>query len=279
MDIPNFTVDSTEANNVEHMGRLGVSKESFDRSITWISPHASWGGTHFDDYDYDLIHNDAYIKLQNALLEILREAIEQQKAAGNFLFGHDFHYEELGKIDERYPDLVDEWIKAALKDNPQANRYLRLSSSFYIALCISLLKKKELEKAIPLYWRLQDAVMRVRVVDYHTKMELIDLALFASFPTDCLKSAWSSKLEQANSDQKLLQVAVYAQHGEATDWLWTYISEGIRSTVPLIKARSIVLSGFFDDQKALDVLDEILRNNDENTWTTKLAEVSKISME
>lgn len=275
IDTPNFTVDSTEANNVEHMGRLGVSKESFDRSVTWISHHASWGGTHSDDFDFNIFDNNSYINRQKSLLDILREAIAQQKAAGNFLFGHDFHHEELGKIDERYPDLVDEWIKAALKDTPQVNRYLRLSSSFYVALCISLLKKKEMEKALPLYWRLQDAGMRVKVVDYHTKMELIDLALFASPPTDRLRKAWSSKLEEANSDQKLLQVAVYAQHGEATNWFWTYINEGIRSTVPLIKARSIVLSGFFDDQKALDILDDILRNNGENTWITKLVEDSK----
>ncbi len=274
LDVPNFTVNSTEANDVEHMSRLGLDKDSLARSITWISPHATWGGTDSDEPDFNLTNEAAYIERQKTLLAILRDAVEQQKVAGNFLFGHDFFLEELDNIIERYSSLVDEWVQAVLNDSVQARRRLRLSSAFYTALCISLFKEKDAGKAISLYWRLKDTGMGVRVIDYYMKMELVDLALFGGLPTDRLRSAWTSKLEQAKSDHGLLQVAVYAQYGTAADWLWSYIMEGIHSAAPVTKARAIVLSGFLDDQKALDALEKVLHSSSD-TWIAVLAEVSK----
>ena len=273
LDLPEFTVDASASGEVEHLSRRGLPKDIFSQSVRFINPDQSWGGLPDQMPDLNLENVEQFQERQRKLIQILREAVAQQAAAGNAWFGEVVYPNELQAIIEQYPDLVRQWVQAATATEPEAYRRLRLCGSFYGALCVGLLGK-DTQMATSLYWRLQKAGTRVHVVDHFSGVEFLDLAFFNAEPDVNLRGAWSEKLEQATTDQELLRIAFLAQHGKAKNWLLKYVAEGTGSPIPISKARSIILLGFSDDQETLGVIDQLLQTQPE-TWIGDLAKASK----
>jgi len=273
VDLPDLTVDSSVTRDVRRFNLRGFPEGTFSRSVTFRSPHESWGGSKGKGLDLAELDPSSFDERQQKLLKIAREAVEQQEAAGNLWFGREFRRAGLDEVVKQRPDLVAKWVQAAITDDSDALCHLNRSSSFYAALCAALLGE-DVDKAVALYWRLQEAGARVHVIDQDTGMEILDFDLFSVPPSDTLTNAWKSKLEQCNTDQELLKVAVLSQYGTGKDWLWSYIAERVESAAPVDRARSILLLGFFDDQKALEALQQLLQSQPD-TWLRKLAKTSK----
>jgi hypothetical protein len=271
MDLPDFTIDADVSGKVERISRRGLPEGTFSRSVTFFqSPHASWGGTQGESADLGEWNAgiNTISKRHQTLLQIIREAVEQQEASGNFWFGRPFRAIELSKVIEQYSNLVSEWVRAALADGMDASRLISRSGSFYAALCIALLEKN-VDTAVQIYWRLQKVMSPAHVVDKYTGFDL-----FRASASDTLKETWKRMLEECNTDQGLMKIALLCQFGTGKDWLWSYITEGINSSAPIDRARSIVLLGFFDDQNALKALQRLLQNQPD-TWVKDLAQTSE----
>jgi hypothetical protein len=273
LDLPPFTVESSIDGRVQHVSRWSLA-DSTERSIDFVSKYTRWGGVeqsgeaNFEDWNAD-----AAVENRRKLVEIVHEAITQQKNAGNVWFGQDFRGTGLDQVVTSRPDLIDQWITNADAATSQGRGYIRRGSSFYDALCSALLQK-ETEKGVKLYWQLQETHARMPVVDSETEIDLLDFALFDATQNDHLVAAWQRKLEECQSDQELMKVALLAQRGTGAEWLWSYISTLVNSAIPIDKARSRVLLGFFDGQDALTLIDQLL-GRDPDTWVLNLVRAAK----
>lgn len=276
IDLPDFTVDSTVSGTVVHFSRVGIADNTLADSVTFQSLHSTWGGRGSGGFDLEKWKEkwnaESFAERQKALLQILRAAIEQQKAAGNIWFGQWLPPESLKEVIEQHPDLVAEWVRAVLEDGSDGMRYLNQTGSFYTALCLALLGRSQ-DSGVALYWRLQEAGTRVHVIDRDTEIEEVDFALFNASPTDTIQSAWERKLRQCSTDQELLKVTVLSQYGAAKNWLWSWAAERTNSSVPIEKARAIALLGFLDDQEAREALQQ-LSQSQPDTWLGKLVKTS-----
>lgn len=269
IDLPPFNVEASASGDVERVGRLHLAEDLSTRTIRFVDPSSTWGGMEGSgDVNLTDWNAGAFEEHRRRLWEIIREAIEQQKTAGNSWFAQSFHAEALDKIVDERPDLVAEWTASAVPEG-----VVRRGSSFYSALCAVLLTEKP-GTGVKLYSRLQEPHARIRIVDHHTQIDLLDFALFDVAASEEVVDAWRRKLEQCNTDLELMKITLLAQHGTAGDWLWSYINERINSTVPLDRARAIVLLGFFDGSQAPDLIRQQLQNQS-NGWPEELARTAE----
>jgi hypothetical protein len=273
LDLPRFSVQSSHTNRTQYVPRWRLN-DSSERSLTFASKYDRRGGLEeTEEISFEDWNADAAVEHRGKVTSIVHEAIEQQKQAGNVWFGKDFRGNALDQVVAERPDLVDTWISSTDPTNAQAREYIRRGSSFYDALCTTLLDK-EPEKGVKLYWQLQESDARIPVVDSDTEIDLLDFALFQAASNEHLVAAWQRMVEQCWTDQQLMRVAALLQHGSGSEWLWSYIDTRIHSTIPIHKARSRVLLGFFDTQEALALLDDLLPG-EPDTWTLSLVKTAK----
>lgn len=269
IDLPPFDVESNASGDVRQINRRKLTNDHFTRSITFLDPNSTWGGMEESgDLNWADWNVNASLEQERKLREIISETIKQQKAANNSWFGHSFHEKTLDKVIQERPDLVAEWLSAALP-----NKTIRRGSSFYSALC-SVLLKEQADKGIDLYSRLQETDARIRIIDHDTQLELLDFALFDTTPSEEVKNAWRRKLECCNTDQGLMRITVLARKGTGGEWLRSYINERLHSTTPLDKARAIVLSGFLDDQQSLELTQRLVQRQPD-TWPVEIAKMAQ----
>ncbi len=269
IDLPAFDVESSASGDVQRVNRRKLANDYSTSSITFLDPNSTWGGME-ESGNPDLANwnANAAVDQQRKLWDIIGEAIEQQKTAGNSWFGQNFHEETLDKVIEECPDLVAKWISSALP-----NKTIRRGSSFYSALC-SVLLKEQADKGIELFSRLQETDTRIRIIDHDTQLDLLDFALFDTTPSENVKNAWQRELERCDTDQDLMRITLLAQNGTGGDWLRSYINERLHSTAPLDKARAIVLSGFLDDPESLETTQQLVQSQPD-TWPGELAKTAE----
>jgi len=262
------------ADSDPHRYRMRLADDLSHRSITFLDENSTWGGTqgseHFDLADLSENAMDAY---RQNLLTPLRLVIEQQHAAGNLWFGREFRIDTLDQVIKERPDLVDEWIAKCSPLDPAASHYIHYGNSFYAELCCCLLLH-QIEKGLLLYWRLQESLARIRVIDGRTKIDLLDFSLFKSPMHPESEKAWQQKLEQCRTDQELMTVALLAEFGTAQAWLGRYVEERVQVTAPLEKARAVVLLGFLEPEEAKLHLQSYPRPLPEN-WVGQLLQTAQ----
>jgi hypothetical protein len=267
-DVPPFTIESSASGEVHHVSRHGLAEDSSTHSIRFVGPYSTWGGLEESgDQDFTDWNASGFVERRRRLWEIIQEAIKQQQAAGNTLFGREFEGWVLDKVLECRPELLTEWLSDSLPE-----KIIRLGSSFYSALCAVLLEKQP-SKGVELYSRLQEVRGRTRVIDHDTRIDLLDFALFDAAPSEVITGAWRRELERCDSDQDLMRIALLAQRGTAGDWLRSYVGERIDSRVPIDKSRAIVLSGFLDDRQSLEAIRRLTRKESES-WPVELAKTA-----
>jgi len=269
VDLPPFNVEASVSGDVQRVSRLNLADDSSTRSIRSVNPSSTWGGME-ETGDISLLdwNPRAFEEHRRQLWEIIRDAIEQQTAAGNSWFSQSFHFETLDKVINERPDLLAEWTAGAVPKD-----VVRRGSSFYSTLCAVLLDEQP-DKGIELYLRLQEADARVRFVDHHTKIDLLDFALFDAAAGEELVGAGQRKLEECDTDLELMKITLLAQRGAGGDWLWSYIDERLHSSVPLERARAIVLLGYFDGPQPPELIRQLLRSQYDG-WPKELARVAE----
>lgn len=274
IDFPPTEVEAgiAEDEAIVMRSRVGLSRSMFSRSVTFLSRHAFWGGMdkgHLKELLGNLTSVDEQLQ---TLSQIVRQTIEQQIEAGNTWFAQGFHTDGLDQVLHQRPDLVNEWLEGAFAEHPEGVRRLHLGRSFYGALCTMLLRNAS-DKGAALYWRLEEVGSAIRVIDRNSKIRLLDYALFEAPPIAEMKSAWERKIEGCDTDRELMGIAFVAQHGSGQEWLWSRVKQGVQSSVPLEKSRSMTLLGFMETEEAAELISTLLEKQP-NTWVKRLLETS-----
>jgi hypothetical protein len=158
-----------------------------------------------------------------------------------------------------------------LTKHPEAKRLLLLGRSFYEALCAALVPNAP-EKAISLYWRLQEEAVGVHFVDRYTNIRILDYALFNGPSASVVMAAWDRRLMQCRIDRELMEVVLVAQAGNGEGWLWSWIERGLHSPIMLEQARSFTLVSFLNNERAGDLLNEGLKKQ-AGTWIAEVIEI------
>lgn len=268
-DFPPTDLETGE--KVAERTRLRLSPTTLSRSVTFMSRNFTWGGTTADNSTGIFQSWESSNEERHNLVQIARRAIEEQIEAGNLWFDQHFHTDELEQILDRRPDLVSKWVEFALADTDDAVRRIRLARSFYEALCTVLLRR-EPDIGSQLYWRL-DTSGGITVRDAHSKIRVLNYALFKAPATDGIQDTWKRRLEQCTTDQELMQVAIVAQHGNGRNWLQSYIEQRVHSSAPLEKSRSFTLLGFTEAEEGFEVLSELLKT-EPDPWIKDLLRTS-----
>lgn len=265
----------SESEDFPKLCRIQLSDNLNSQKITFLSREASWGGLDRGDSQglEELVLPNIIEQSQQIQRQTINEIIKQQTAAGNTWFAKRVFPNVLDQIVKNYPHLVGQWLNPVLTGTSEGRRYLCLGYSFYEALCTVLLKIDP-ARGVLLYWRLQNSGIKTDVIDEHSNFKLIDYALFQALPSEDIKHAWQRKLEECTSDSELLEIAVLAQHGDSSDWLWETILQGVKSTAAFEKSRAIVLLAFMQERRAFDHLNSLLEGQPD-TWIRDLLEYSQ----
>jgi hypothetical protein len=273
-DLPPFTIESKTDAEIQDISHRTLPSELFNRSISFMNFSSTRGGiAGSDDFRPEDFDESALEDQTERLREIVHDSIDQQHSAGNILFGQEFHTYGLDQIVNQRPDLVTGWLSRIDPNTREGRAFISRASSFCDALCTVLLRE-QVEAGIELYWKLQESLTRIRVIDHYTQVDLLDFALFDVTASESIMRAWQRKLEESYSDAELLRVAMLAQHGNGGEWLWSYTSERSNSSLPIDKARSRVILGFIERPEAFASIERLLET-DPDTWVRRLAQKSK----
>jgi len=255
---PNLPVDFPQSEMVcdisikaKSFQRIGLSRSEFSRSVKFVTREAFWGGRANENRDNieDLLKSDT-LNEQSTLIQIACEAMNEQVQAGNAWFAHQFvAIEALDNLVTRRPDLMEKWLAPILRQEGVATKLIVLGRSFYEALCEIVLTKMP-EKGSHLYRELDSKNSAIRFLVGPTRIPLLEHALFRSPPVEGVVEVWNDKLRRCKTDRELFELAISAQQGTAITWLWTRIDQGLASPVLIDRARSAMLLGFLDGDRA-----------------------------
>jgi hypothetical protein len=276
-DFPLIEILREPSSDAKPFHRIGLSRSDASSSVRIISRDAFWGGTsHIKEEDIEELFNPKTKEQQKSLIKIAREALEEQIEAGNVWFAREFSIETLDEVVMLRPDLVDRWLAPIINDEPIARKLLILARSFYESLCEILLNISP-EKGIRLYRQLTDKGSAMRFLASGTRIPIIHYALFRSKPVEPILEAWDSRLKDCKTDRELLEIAIAAQEGGATDWLWRTIKDGRNSNIILNQARSVMLLAFLEGDQSAQKLREQLKSNPETLIDKLVTEVWQLS--
>jgi len=253
---------------------LIISSSLFSQSITFRSRYASWGG--ILENDFQRVANFMNRQAWDNKYEEARKAFElariQQIEAGNHWFGRQFYPDALDEVIQESPELASQWIDAIFDESRQSIRRVHLASSFYQCLCMRLFQTDP-EQGQKVYWGLKKRGSGIVVIG-ETGIAKIDYALFKAPVTHNIQNAWLKKLDECESDADLLKIAMLAQSGNGSEWLWSIIENGIASEVPLDRARASTLVGFYEGEQAISLIEQTMER-EIGTWHRKLLESSQ----
>jgi hypothetical protein len=258
VDLPDFTVFSNTQRQDDRLGQRSLAQPS-SHKVTYYAPNATWGGISKETFPFEELNGNptSFDEQQVALLKLVDEVIQAQEGVGNYWFSRDSYAEDIKLIVERHPEYVEAWTQAVFQDTVAAEILLNKLSSFYHALCVALLEINP-SQGVALYLRIREARIRVRVIDYVTRFELLDHALLAATPSEVMVKEWQQRLEGCLSDKEMATVTLLAQYGTGIEWLNTYITESLSSPIPINRIRALSLLGFLDDEKTLALLYHLL---------------------
>ncbi len=270
VDFPPVDIEASDV--VTKLTRRSLSSSTLSKSITFLSRSSTWGDASEDDFKELFPNWEAIDKQRAKMAEIVQQAVEEQKEAGNAWFADRFHGATLEEVLETRPDLVSKWVNFALEDSGAGMRWIRLARSFYTELCAMLLKH-EPSTGTRLYQRLVEVGGGTTVVDSRSKIPLLDYALFEAPAIDIVCFAWKRRLEKCTTDEELMHVAIVAQFGNGRDWLQSYIDQRIDSSAALGKSRAFTLMGFIETQETCECLSQ-LSETAPDTWIRDLLKTS-----
>lgn len=277
-DLPEMEiqVDLTVENPLEQ-DWVGIPSSAFSRTITFVNRNASWGGLRHNSQGEEQWNNDwgNWVNRQQRDARVaFEQAMKQQVEIGNHWFGRHFYSEPLDEVLRIRPDLANSWLNERSDDQTEFLRRLHQASSFYQALCMSLLRTDP-DRGVELYSKLRENRVLL-TYGATTHLSFIEYALFEAEPTSAVVSAWEQRLDECTHDSDLLKVAILANTDSAKSWLHGVIRAGTQSEISYQKARAIVLMGFCEIDDITDEIDYLSSAYPQSSWWTKLLSTAKL---
>lgn len=273
-DLPAMYLDdSLDAPDVTSVDRREVVDHQNKHSVRSTAKAGSWGGDiGVNLEDIQRIMSDDFERHQQERLTRIDAVVRQQVAAGNYWFTRRFLPYALDEVVQARPDLVEQWVMSVLPPRADARHRLRAGSTFYEALCHTLLQTHP-EQGIALYQQLHGTPAPIVTQSRYSDICLLDHALFRAPAIAAVQQAWQQRIAYATTDQELLEMVVTVQSEQAQEWLWLYIERLLQSTVPLDYMRGLTLLGFVDSDAWSERLIG-LQHQVPDTWVRVLVNTS-----
>jgi hypothetical protein len=192
------------------------------------------------------------VQVARATLDAL---FERARQLGISMFGKQFRRYGLPEVIRLRPELIEAWL--SMLEGDGSRMIIWRASEFYRSLALAL-ASTDPERAIGIIRRLRDEDSGARTVFTPLK---IDSLLYAAFEVgDCSEAIQfrSEVLDEATTDEALLEYALVAQEVGAEKELTSLIERGAASGVLCLQARALTLIGWLDEGGALDRLRPLL---------------------
>lgn len=174
------------------------------------------------------------------------ERIQEARSAGASFFLVSFDPKNLVAMVRHAPQQLEIWLEGMEACSDGFKRRLRLAEGAYLALCEALFELIP-DKGGTL-WR---ALRRFQFTKYLGTGQVDELI---NMPFRVAQSAETEKilsdlvdLNNANTDGKLMELAIAAQSNGRGDWLRAIIAEDLRSGTAWRRMRATVFEGFLND--------------------------------
>jgi len=254
-DFPEVEVDYNTQANGSSFPVFRLPRSHFSRSVTFASRDSFWGG--------DLALNKASLaellkptskEELDGLRNIAAQAFKEQARAGNAWFTEGLRNDKaIHAVVVQYQDLLADWLGPALRGGMEGERLLSLGQGFYEGLCRVLFEQNN-PAALALNKRLRQTLGLIRRQDPKTQIAHLDYDMFLGPQTAEAKSRWQERLRECKTDRELFEVNMASRLYQGESWILSEIEEGLRSDLPLNRARSLALAGLVDSERAHDFL-------------------------
>ena len=170
----------------------------------------------------------------------------------------------LAMIARAVPQVAESWLLLAFSEDPKDARRVVDQPALYQDLCAVLLELSP-EKGLGLYRRLKATSLH-RIVDSSTRIETLELALWAAPTSPAVEAFRREAMIAATSDADLSRIAYCAEYGGSRSSLEALIAEGRDSARLLDQARAFTVGCLLSDAESRNELPV----DEDGTW---LAEV------
>jgi len=250
---------------------IGISSSAFSKSFTFISRDSFWGGAYHppDAESVEDAFNQSIDDKLEQYTSIIRKSLEKQAEAGNIWFSKQFQLNVLDKVVSNRLDLVQKWLNVVYQHTQESLRLLFSSQSFYEALLRVLIEIDPIE-ASKLLKHLESFPGKIRYIDNKTGIPLLNYALFKTSSHHEIQNIWGERFEKCSSDLELFELSLIFQQTGNLSWLKNMIEKGLKSPWQFDQARSIMLTGFLEDDHSELVLNRY--NEIPQFWLQTVAE-------
>lgn len=181
--------------------------------------------------------------------ERVQKFIADARDAGHRLFGTQMPSYALAQVIEQRPDLAEKWIGAIL----QSDAAPWGMAEFYRTLCI-VLGGMDPDRAAEILSRVDRGSPRLRVTYVSFDVDSTTWHAFQLPSSEKVDALRTRILDEACTDEPLLQIALAAQANGATNWLDRAIRKDLAAPGVHRAARALTLIGFLDEGPVLDAL-------------------------
>lgn len=176
-------------------------------------------------------------------VEVALARIQQARSAGASLYLSSVSARDLYPIVTTVPSLVERWLEGASERSRDFRRRVHLAEGFYLALCEALLTADPPTGAA--LWRALRDAMSTRYTGRGGVDERVLMLFRVPANSDVLALRDSLlDLEAADTDERLMDLAVAAIANDCEDWLAGAIERDAQSDLSWRQRRAVFLSGF-----------------------------------
>jgi len=185
-------------------------------------------------------HPEKYSQRRQEIIHSYIESIKKARRAGAQLLHCHFEHEDFEPVLNFYPEALEQWLEGMEQSTDQFQRRIRLGEGFFVALCEAVLKRDP-SRGIPL-WRTLRQCLTVGFIG-RTGIDRLKYAPFMAPPRPDMDSILEElyAIDEAQTDEDLLDIVISARTSERIDWLQQMISRDKKSVCPARQRRSIFL--------------------------------------
>jgi hypothetical protein len=256
-------------------GRVSLAPEP-TRSVRFVAPESHWGGRSAKDPFAALTEEPETIRQRTkARNEELRELDAKAARIGNYWMQRCFPLDAVEAMLDHAPAVIDGSLRSLLEQ--KTPKVPLTAVSYYTALAEVLFSKNDrVSDAVALYRILRPLGCGVRIIDGDTRLNQLDIEVFAAPETPETRSCWDEELATCSSDLDLMELAIKVRHspgGESEKWLDEVIAQGLQSASAYEQARAVSLRGFLEAEDDAEWL--MVPTKDDDSWHRSVLRIAQ----
>ena len=180
---------------------------------------------------------EQYKQRRQAIIQSYVDAVREARQSGAQLLHSHFGPDDFDLVLDLYPEALERWLEGMNPPTNEFRRRVRLAEGFFVGLCEAVLKRDP-SRGIPL-WRALRGCLVTRFIG-STGIDRMQYAPFAApdgSEADALLDDLYA-LDEARTDEDLLDIVVAARASNRVDWLRRMVSLDENSPCPAHRRRA-----------------------------------------